>query len=463
MTIRMDEPGAATLGAASAVLPRSSTVTPTGHLFIGGCDTLDLAARFGTPIYLYDEAEIRTACRSYLAALVTPWPANSVHYAAKAYLSPWLCRVLVAEGLALDVVSGGELYVALAAGVPPRRIRLHGNNKSSVELEEGCRAGIGAVVIDNLAEIDLLAGICRRLGRRQPVLLRLAPGITAHTHTYLQTGAPDSKFGLALACGMAAEAVERCLAARDWLDLRGYHTHIGTQILEVEPFALAAAALARFAAEMDALHGYWPAEVSPGGGLAAPYTPDEVVPSPAMLAAAIMAPLQAVATARGRPLPAVSVEPGRSIVSRAGVALYTVGGVKDIAGIRRYVLIDGGMADNIRPPLYGARYTILAAGRAGTAMEGSHPVTVAGRYCESGDVLATDIALPALHGGDLLAVACAGAYCLPMSSSYNMALRPAVVVVHRGRARLVERRATYADLLALDVSQPETPPAETSL
>jgi diaminopimelate decarboxylase len=307
--------------------------------------------------------------------------------------------------------------------------------------------------VDNLAELDLLTATCRRLGHRQAVLLRLAPGITAHTHAYLQTGTPDSKFGLAIAGGMAAEAVRRCLGAGDALDLRGYHTHIGTQILEVAPFGLAAAALARFAREMRALLGYWPAEVSPGGGLAAPYTPDEVVPEPDALAVACMEPLIAAAAAEGLPLPTVTLEPGRSIVGRAGVALYTVGSVKEVPGARRYMLVDGGMADNIRPPLYGARYTVVAASRMAAPADPRGPLTVAGRYCESGDVLATDVALPALEPGDVLAVACAGAYCLPMSSSYNMALRPAVVALDGGRPLLVERRATYADLLAFDVTR----------
>ncbi|GAC1427841.1 MAG: hypothetical protein NVSMB65_00840 [Chloroflexota bacterium] len=260
-------------------LPGSSAITPSGHLAIGGCDTVALARQFGTPLYIYDEAEIRAACRAYLGAIVSTWPANSVHYAAKAYLSPWLCRLLLEEGLGLDVVSGGELYVALAAGVPAARMRLHGNNKSRHELEEACRARVGAIVIDNLAEVDALIGVCRRLGHRQPILLRLAPGITAHTHVYLQTGTPDSKFGLALRGGMAAEAVRRCLDAREWLDLRGYHTHIGTQILEIEPFRLAATALARFAVEMETQHGFWPLELSPGGGLAVPYTSDDAVPA----------------------------------------------------------------------------------------------------------------------------------------------------------------------------------------
>ncbi len=431
-----------------AVLPASCAVTPEGHLSIGGRDAVELARRFGTPLYVFDEGEIRAACRAYRAALVDPWPANHIHYAAKAYLTPYLCRLLAEEGLGLDVVSGGELHVALVSGFDPALIRLHGNNKSETELEEACRAGVGAVVIDNLEEIALLATACRRMGRRQAVLLRLAPGITAHTHAYLQTGTPDSKFGLAIAGGMAAEAVRRCLQAADALDLRGYHTHIGTQILEIEPFGLAAAALAGFAEAMDERHGYWPAELSPGGGLAIPYTPEEVPPQPAEFASALMAPITAMAARRGRPLPAVSIEPGRSIVGRAGVALYTVGNQKEIPGASRYVAVDGGMADNIRPPLYSARYTLLAANKVLAALE-EQPVTVVGRYCEAGDIVAADVSLPPLQRGDLLALACAGAYCLPMSSSYNMALRPAVVAVHNGTVRLVERRATYADLLAL--------------
>lgn len=426
----------------AALLPPGAGVSDAGHLTLGGVDTAELAARFGTPLYVYDEAAIRAACRAYVHAFTRDWPANSVHYAAKAYLAPWLCRILRQEGLGLDVVSGGELHVALSSGVPAARIRLHGNNKLPGELRDAVAAGVGRIVVDNLDELSLLEEIAAHAGRRVPVLLRLSPGIEAHTHEYLRTGLLDSKFGLPLAT-QALPAVRRVLAAPA-LELRGYHAHVGTGLLDPEPIAEATRRLLAFAREAHGATGYWPDEISPGGGLGIAYVPGDQAPPVAGLARAIFDAVESAA-----PRPALSVEPGRSIVGRAGVALYTCGARKTIEGIRAYIAVDGGMADNIRPALYGVRYTPLAATR--LTEPASSLLTVAGRYCESGDLLVRDAVLPLLEPGDLLALPAAGAYCLAMSSAYNAALRPAVVAVHAGTARLVQRRGAMADLLMYDL------------
>jgi diaminopimelate decarboxylase len=431
------------------ILPLGARVNEADHLVLGGLDVADLAARFGTPLYIYDEPTIRAACRDYVAAFSGSHPRHRVHYASKAYLATWLCRLLLEEGLGFDVVAGGELHMALAAGVPAHEIRLHGNNKAAGELRDALDAGVGRIVVDNVDELGLLAEFAR--GRRVPILLRLAPGVEAHTHEYLKTGLIDSKFGLPVSTpglprgGDALPTLRRVLEEPS-LDLYGYHAHVGTGLLDPEPVAEVARRLMDFARLAHAETGYWPREISPGGGLGIAYTRGERVPPVSDLARRV---LDAVAEAD--PPVAVSVEPGRSIVGRAGVALYTVGARKTIAGMRSYIAVDGGMADNIRPALYGAAYTPLAATRMGAPP--AEPVTVAGRYCESGDILVRAAALPAMEPGDLLALPAAGAYCLPMSSAYNGALRPAVVVVNDGTARLVQRRATYADLLTYDVAQ----------
>ena len=419
---------------------------------LGGMDVAALAARFGTPLYIYDERTIRAACRAYSDAFAHRYPGhhNHVHYAAKAYLAPWLCHILREEGLGLDVVSGGELHVALAGGIPASAIRLHGNNKLPGELRDALAAGVGRIVVDNADELRLLDELTTASGRRVSILLRLSPGVEAHTHQYLQTGLLDSKFGFPIASpdgdpsrGDALRAVREALSLHG-LDLRGYHAHVGTGLFEPAPIAETVRRLLSFAHLARQQTGYWPAELSPGGGLGIAYERGEQPPSVGALVEAI-----AGALSDADPPPAVSIEPGRSIVGRAGVALYTTGARKTIEGLRRYVSVDGGMADNIRPALYGARYTALAATR--LREPATQTVTVAGRYCESGDILVRDALLPDLMPGDLLAIPAAGAYCLPMSSAYNGALRPAVVVVRDGAARLAQRRGTYDDLLAYDL------------
>jgi len=426
------------------LLPLDAAVDATGCLTLGGVSVAELATRFGTPLYVYDEGTIRAACRAYHDVFTTEQPGNRVHYASKAYLAPWLCRLLDEEGMHLDVVSGGEWFIAQAAGFPAARMRLHGNNKGAAELRMALDAGAGGIVVDNHDELSLLAEMAAAAGRRVAVLLRLSPGVEAHTHEYLQTGLLDSKFGLPIATGDALQAL-RCALMAPALDLRGYHMHVGTGLATCEAITEGVRRVVHFAQEARVQTGYWPREISAGGGLGITSLRGERAPSVRALGAAIARGL-----AGAEPRPAVSVEPGRSIVGRAGVALYTVGTRKHIAGVRDYVAVDGGMADNIRPALYRAEYTALAATRMDDRVVA--PVTVAGRYCESGDILVRDAPLPALEPGDLLALPAAGAYCLPLSSQYNGALRPAVVVVRGGEVRLVQRRGVVADLLTYDVT-----------
>ncbi len=430
------------------ILPRTADATPEGHLTIGGCDAVDLAREFGTPLYVFDEVELREGCREWLGEFRSRHEETTVTYAAKAYLGHALARLIAEEGLGLDVASGGELAIACAAEFPMERVYFHGNNKSAQEIWEGLAAGVGHVVIDNFHEAVLLNDAAGDLKRKQPVLLRVSPNIDPHTHQYITTGALDSKFGIAIATGQAEEAV-LSLTSSPWLELVGLHAHIGSQIFETEPHQQACRTILEFAARMKERHGFALQVLSAGGGFAIQYLRDAPAPARAVYAEAVVSAVKEGCAAHGLPSPRLTVEPGRSLVGRAGVALYSVGARKEIPGVRTYVTVDGGMADNIRPALYGADYEALVANR----LEGgaSERVTIAGKYCESGDVLIRDADLPRLWAGDILAIPGAGAYCLSMASNYNGSLKPAVLFVKDGQARLVRRRETYDDLMRCDV------------
>jgi len=429
------------------VLPLTATVNEAGHLAVGGCDTVALAQRFGTPLYVFDEADLRARCREFRDEFSSRLPEVTVLYAAKAYLGKAIVRLITEEGLGIDVVSGGEIALARAAGFPLDRAYFHGNNKSRQEIEEAIAAGVGRIVIDNLQDVSLVGEVAAAAGCRQPVLLRVTPDVDPHTHVHITTGVLDSKFGLPLAGGRA-EAAARLALATPSLDVVGLHCHIGSQIFETEPYAAAIARVLEFAAGMT-VHGLRLRELSPGGGVAIQYVRGEAPPPVASYAAAIASAIRKGCERFGLPLPPVVVEPGRSIVGRAGVALYTVGARKEVPGVRTYVALDGGIADNIRPAIYGSVYEAIAAGRPGAPPE--ETVTLAGKYCESGDILVRDVALPRLDAGAIVAIPAAGAYCLAMASNYNASLRPAVVFVRDGEARLVRRRETYDDLLACEV------------
>jgi diaminopimelate decarboxylase len=423
-------------------LPRNASVDPAGALSIAGVGIAALAATYGTPLYVYDADDIRgrvAECISGLGSIGT------LHYAAKAYLSPWLLRLLMEFDVGVDVCSPSEMAIVLRSGLPSSRVRLHGNNKSRQSLQAALTSKIGAIVVDGTQELQDVIDIARDQRLIAPILLRLNPGIEAHTHRYLQTGILDSKFGLPIATGDARTAVLAALAAHDAVRLIGFHAHIGTQILNTEPYNLLLNTLVGFAHAMQSETQFWPAEISPGGGVGITYT-DEEHPALSEWAGNLR---KGIADQAGPHIPRLSVELGRSIIGSAGLAIYTAGSIKRIPGIRTYLSVDGGMADNIRPALYKARYAALVANRMHDAP--AQTITIAGPYCESGDILVDTVDLPNVERGDLIVLPAAGAYCLPMSSNYNGALRPAVVAVEDGTARLVQRRQSLDDLMALEM------------
>jgi diaminopimelate decarboxylase len=432
-----------------SLFPETATLDANGQLYLGGCAVEELKRAFGTPLYIFDELTLRRKCQAFRAALATYYPARGeAAHASKAYLCTALAQLFAEEGLFMDVVSGGEAYVARAAGFPMERTIFHGNAKPQAELQQALEWGVGRIAVDNLDELRLLGQVAA--GRSAPVRiwLRLSPGIEAHTHAYVVTGVLDSKFGLPVATGDAERAVKLALSLPG-IELVGIHAHIGSQILDPQAFIETIGVLIGFAAEMKRKYGFDLREFSPGGGLGVRYTLEDNAPSiedfVALLARAVIQNCQA----HGLALPMMVLEPGRAIVGPAGVALYTIQARKEIPGVRTYLSVDGGMADNIRPALYQAKYSALAANKADAPLV--EKATIAGRYCESGDILIRDVELPHLKAGDLLALPTAGAYCLAMASNYNLSCRPAVVLVKEGKARLMQRRESYEDLVRRDL------------
>ncbi|MDR2671746.1 MAG: diaminopimelate decarboxylase [Coriobacteriales bacterium] len=461
-----------------AVLPQTTQVIDD-HLFVGGADTVELAQRFGTALYVMDVAHIKHQLAAYRAALGIGGAAETeaagetrsaggearvektegiktegeklsaqVVYAGKAFLCKALCRLLAEQGCWLDASSGGELAIALAAGFDPTRILAHGNNKTERELTEAIQAGVGLIVADCTEELERIDHLARAFGVRQPILLRIKPGVVAHTHEYIRTGAEDSKFGFGLSDGTARLAVERALASSG-IELKGLHAHIGSQIFELGAYRETLDVLAGFMSELHTTLGFTTEVLDLGGGLGIAYEQSDTPASIQELGALLTRHLHLVCQANDLALPTLFVEPGRSIVANAGITLYTVGSIKELRNIRTYVAIDGGMTDNIRCALYGARYEAVIANKA--AQQRSRVVTLAGKHCESGDVVALDASLQPPEVGDIIAVLGTGAYCASMSSNYNKQVRPAVVFVEDGRATEVVRRENYADLLACDV------------
>jgi len=426
---------------------RGTMTVKENHLFIGGCDAVELARRFGTPLYVLDEAHLRSQARAYIEGFSRAYPDFKVVYAGKALLTAAICRIIEEEGLYLDVVSGGELYTALFAGFPADRIVFHGNNKSPEELQMALEHGVHRIVVDNLYELELLDAFTRRSGARASILLRVTPGVEAHTHSYIQTGQIDSKFGFGLAGGQAYEATRRALAL-ERVELAGFHCHIGSQIFDLRPFEAAVQVMFGFFDEVRRGLGFVPRELDLGGGLGIRYVEGDVSVDPKFFAEQLAAAVRREAERLGFPLPTLMVEPGRSIVGEAGTTLYTVGSVKEIPGLRTYVAVDGGMADNPRVALYQASYEAVVANKA--AEPPSQVVSVAGKYCESGDMLIWDLKVPPLEPGDILAVLATGAYNYSMASNYNRIPRPAMVLVADGAADVIVERETYADLVRLD-------------
>ena len=429
------------------IFPRTTSVRD-GRLTIAGCDAQELTRRFGSPLYLFDEREVRETCREYVHAFTSRYADTEITYASKAYLSRWMAAIAREERLALDIVSGGELAVAMAGGFPAERCRFHGNNKTEEELRYAIDAGVGRIIVDNFHELELLDRLARGAGVRQPIILRLSPGVDPHTHAKTTTGTLDSKFGFPISTGAAEQAVVDAQRLAG-LDLLGLHCHLGSPLFLLEPYDEANDIMLSFAADMRSKHGFEMREYSPGGGFASQYVREKPAPPVDDYAEAIVSSFLRRCEEHKLALPKLFVEPGRSLVARAGVALYTVGARKEVEGLRTWVSIDGGMADNIRPALYDAKYEAVVVNRADD--EPCETVTIAGKYCESGDLLIKDVQLPRTEPGDVVALPASGAYCIAMASNYNMALRPAVVALQDGRATLIRRRETYADLLSTDV------------
>jgi diaminopimelate decarboxylase len=418
-----------------------------GNLLIGGVTAADLVARFGTPLHVIDEARMRANCRAYASAIRQHAPGPSrVIFASKALCTVASCQVAFEEGLGIDVVSPGEIYTALQARVPAEALMFHGSNKTPDEIAYGLEVGVGRFVVDNDLELTLLDRLAREQGRRADILLRVTPGIEPHTHKAIQTGGVDSKFGFGL-WGPSAEQAVRAALASLGIRLRGLHCHIGSQILDIEPFLLAARSVVGFAAEMRS-SGFALEELNLGGGLGVRYLPEDQPPALEFYARSLAETVRELAGGHDLPVPALMIEPGRSIVGDAGVTLYTVGAIKAIPGVRTYVSVDGGMYENPRPALYGARYTAVVAARAGAPP--TQRVAVAGRCCESGDVLIWDADLPEIRDGDVLAVFSTGAYTYSMASNYNRYPRPALVFARDGGAQLAVERETSADLVRHD-------------
>ena len=429
-----------------SLFPLTAEVNSQGHLMIGGCDTVELAAEFGTPLYLFDEFNLRSKCAEFKTEFDQRYADTTINYSCKAFINKALLLLFIEEGLGLDVVSGGEIGIVRSVGFPMDKVYFPGNNKSAEELILALESGVGRIVVDNFHELKMLGEMAKEKGCTPDILLRLSPGVDPHTHKYITTGNIDSKFGFPLACG--EEALTTAMSMPE-LNLLGLHFHIGSQITETEPYQQAIECIIDFAAEMRQKHGFELKEMSVGGGFAIQYTLDSPVPAIGVYAEVITSSIINRCQKLGMPLPELTVEPGRSIVGQAGVALYKVGVVKDIPDVRRYVSIDGGMADNIRPALYGAKQEAVIANKMTEKEAGK--VTLAGKFCESGDILIRDISLPPLLAGDIVAVPGCGAYCLSEASNYNASFKPAVVLVKEGKARLIRRRETLEDLTRCDL------------
>jgi diaminopimelate decarboxylase len=436
---------------ASLVWPRTARRVG-GALQVGGVDVRDLAAEFGTPLYIVDEEDVRQRAREYVEAFGES--GGSVHYAGKAFLCGALVRWLAEEGLGLDVCSGGELALALAAGFPAEKITLHGNNKSAEELVAALEAGVGHIVVDSFEEIERLGHHAGRLGVRPKVMVRVTTGVEAHTHEFIATAHDDQKFGFSRGSGAALEAVRRILALPQ-LELVGLHSHIGSQIFETDGFEVAAHRVAQLLVAIRDEHGVVLPELDLGGGFGIAYLPDDDPIDAKLIADNMRRIVTKECESYGLPVPKLTVEPGRAIVGPGGITLYSVGTIKDVEGIRTYVSVDGGMSDNLRTALYGAEYTANLVSRESAA----RPMLsrLVGKHCESGDIVVRDLWLPEdIAPGDLVAVAATGAYCRSMASNYNYVTRPAVVAVRDGRARVIVRRETVDDLLRLDTEVGES-------
>ena len=431
------------------MVSESVGVNSKGNMTFGGADCVELASRYGTPLYVYDESIIRKACAEFKESIDEFYDGNGqVLYASKAFSCKEMYRIIKSEGLGCDVVSAGELYTAIAAGFNADDIFFHGNNKTADELKYALTVGVGHIVVDNITELELLQDLACEQNKNVDILFRIKPGITAHTHDYVKTGQIDSKFGFALENGEALAAVKVAIGCKN-LNLTGLHCHIGSQIFETAPFCDAAEVMLQFMADIRAEFGITLPILNLGGGFGVKYLENDLqVPFKAFIQK-VSNTLKLKANALNYPIPKIFIEPGRAISGPAGVTLYTVGNVKEIKNIRTYVSIDGGMADNPRYALYNADYSVEVANRMNK--EKVITATIAGKCCESGDLIQENVSLPKLKAGDTLAVLVTGAYNYSMSSNYNRIPRPAAVMVNNGESRVIIKRETYDDIIRNDI------------
>ena len=427
-------------------------INAKGHLEIGGCDSTELAKQFGTPLYVFDEQYIRNMMRVYKRTIEAKYNGNGmVLYASKAFSCKAMYVIAKQEGIGCDVVSGGELYTALQTEFPAKNIYMHGNNKTVEELTEAVEAGVGGIVVDSYREADLLNEIAKSHGVKQSVLLRINPGVEAHTHAFVQTARTDSKFGFSISDGTALDITEHVLKLSN-LELKGYHCHIGSQIFEKQSFILAANKVMDFINDVQKLTGFEASVVNIGGGFGIHYTDEDPVLTEkdyAEYLTALIGAIKSKAAEHGLNLPYLLIEPGRSIVGEAGVTLYTIGAIKDIPGIKKYVAIDGGMFENPRYALYQSKYTVVKASDMNAKC--TQTVSIAGKCCESGDLIAVNVNLPEVASGDILAVLSTGAYNYSMASNYNRNFIPQAILVKDGKASTIIKKQTYEDLVRNDV------------
>lgn len=426
------------------LLPMNSKVNSFNHLEIGGCDAVNLANKYGTPLYIFDEFTLRNMCNQFKTEFMSRYENTTVLYASKAFINIAIGQIISEEGLGLDVVSGGELFMAINAGIDLNEVYFHGNNKSAEELDFAVKNKIGRIVVDNFYELYKLNEIAGNVGSVQDILIRVSPGIDPHTHKKTTTGILDSKFGFSIETGDALKAIEAAELLEN-LNFQGVHFHLGSPIFELEPYAQAIKAVLSFTSSNNIEIN----EFSPGGGFAIGYVQDNLPPPVSAYAETITNALIETCFDLGISPPRLVIEPGRSIIGRSGVAIYSVGAIKDIPSIRKYVSLDGGMGDNVRPAMYDAKYSAVIANRVSDQPE--ELVSLAGKYCESGDILIKDVMLPKLDPGDIVAIPSSGAYGPSMASSYNLNPRPPMVMVLKGEVRLIRRKEEYQDYLMLDV------------
>ena len=430
------------------LVSKNLAVNEQGHLTVGGMDTVELAKEYGTPLYIMDEGLIREHCRSFRESMDKYYGGQGlVCYASKAFCCKAMCRIMLEEGLGLDVVSEGELYTALSVGFPPEKLCFHGNNKTDHELSYALENGVGRIIVDNIYELERLDRLAEKTGRTANIMYRIKPGIDAHTHNFIMTGQIDSKFGFALETGEAYEAVKKAIDCSH-INLVGLHCHIGSQIFDIDPFVKAAEVMLTFIAKIKDELGFEVKELNLGGGFGIRYTEEDAPVGYDKYMEKVSEKVKEVCAEKNVKLPFILIEPGRSIAAPAGITLYTVGGRKEIPNIRTYVSVDGGMGDNPRYALYQSKYDVEVANKAN--LPKTETVTVAGKCCETGDLIGEGMPIQPVEPGDILAVLATGAYNYSMSSNYNRIPKPPVVMIRDGKSRVVVKRETFEDIVRND-------------